>query len=45
MAEETTEEETQEEEKQKKEYTAPEIRYLGEIKDTMQFTLSVTVGR
>ena len=44
MEEETTEEEVKKEEK-KKEYTAPEIRYLGDIKDTMQCTVSVTVGR
>ena len=37
------EEEAQEEEK-KKEHTPPEIRYLGDIKDTMQCTVSVIVG-
>lgn len=35
-------EESQEEEK--KEYAAPEIQYLGDIRDTMQFTVSITVG-
>ena len=33
-----------EEEEKKKEYTPPEIQYLGDIKDTLEFTVSVIVG-